>query len=149
MRERRIANPPPILKVHKSRVEDALEGVATKPKPQRRGRSLAESGEKHAGGDDDEGQVPHHIQNHDGPRIGAIDAAVAIIVVVVVGAVVGAVGEEHAAAVGGDEASEGEGKGCRAHGVVAKQGIIVSSRAGETEKGLLLLLFLVLVHIEK
>lgn len=113
MRERRIANPPPILEVHKSDVKDALEGVATKPQPQRRGRSLAEGGEKHAGGDDDEGQVPHHVQNHDGPRISAIDAAV-VIVVVIVGAVVGAVGEEHAAAVGGYEASQGEGKGGRA-----------------------------------
>lgn len=129
-----VANSGSELKVDEGHVKDALEGVAAEPEPQRRRRPLAERGEEDAGGDDDEGEVPDHVEHEHRPRVRAL-AGVAVTISVVVGSAVGAVGEEEAAAGGGDEAREGEG----AHRGEAEHGI--SSSAADVA--------LLLVHVRE
>jgi len=88
-----IANSGSEFEVHERHVKDALEGVAAEPEPQRRRWPLSERGEEDAGGGDDEGEVPHHVEHQHRARVRAL-AGVGVAVSVVVRSVVGAVGEE-------------------------------------------------------
>jgi len=126
-----IANSASELKEDESHMKNALEGVAAEPESERRGRPLAQRGEEDAGGHDDEGEVPDHVKDQHRAGVGALSA------VVVVGSTVGTVGEEEAAAGGGDEAREGES----AHGGAAEHGIV--SCAGGADVAL------VLVHVRE
>lgn len=63
MRERRITSRRKAdegVKVEKGDMENAVEGVAGEPNPERRGRRLLEGGQEHHHGHRQEGQVQHH-----------------------------------------------------------------------------------------
>lgn len=117
-----VANCGSKLEEDEGHVKDALEGVAGEPESERRGGTLGERGEEDGGGDRHEGEVPDHVEHEHRPRVGAVgDGDVGV---VVVGSAVGAVGEEEAAAVGGDEAGEGDGaqRGAAENGISSSGG---------------------------
>lgn len=126
-----IANSEAELKEDESHMKNALERVAAEPESERRGRPLAKRGEEDAGGHDDEGEVPDHVEDQHRARVPALSA------VVVVGSTVCTVREEEAAAGGGDEAREGQS----AHGGAAEHGIV--SCAGGADVAL------ALVHVRE
>jgi hypothetical protein len=68
-----------IFRVNKSDMENALQGVATKPKSERSGRMLAECGEDDGSGNHDEGEVPDHVNHEDRSGIGAAGVVVFIV----------------------------------------------------------------------
>lgn len=119
-----IANSDAELEEDESHMKNALTRVAAEPESERRGRALAKRGEEDAGGHDDEGEVPDHVEDQHRSWVAALSA------VVVVGSTVCTVREEEAAAGGGDEARERES----ADGGAAEHGIV--SCAGGADVGL-------------
>lgn len=53
-------------------MDDALQGVAGDPGPERHGRVLAAAEHEHDGGDGDESEVPEQVERHDGAGVGPV-----------------------------------------------------------------------------
>lgn len=58
-----------IVKPNKAHMQEALQSIATNPKPQRGGGSLRDGSQKHKGSHQNESQVPYQIKNHEWPRV--------------------------------------------------------------------------------
>ncbi|KAB8096526.1 hypothetical protein EE612_025004, partial [Oryza sativa] len=62
----------PVLDGDADHVDDALQGVAGDPGPERHGRVLATAEHEHDGGDGDESEVPEQVERHDGAGVGPV-----------------------------------------------------------------------------
>jgi len=62
----------PVLDGDADHMDDALEGVAGDPGPERHGRVLVAAEHEHDRGDGDEGEVPEQVERHDGAGVGPV-----------------------------------------------------------------------------